>query len=585
MQQQESKIQTAPFKISWEDSDSDFETDKKGSSAFADLLASEGNGGGVREGSIVKGKVVRVNSDTITVDIGHKSDGEVQKSEFSSEELSDLQPGGEIEVYLDRFEDQEGDMVLSRQRALQLRAWDRIALAYQNNEIVEGTILAKVKGGFAVDIGVKAFLPQSQVDIRQVKNSDRLVDGKLQFKIIKFLPSRNNIVLSRRVILEQEREKQRSSTMEMIKEGATLKGIIKSIMDYGAFIDLGGIDGLLYITEMSWGRVNHPTELFEIGQEIEVKVLKYDQERQRVSLGYKQLQPDPWESVANQYQVSMKTSGKVVSVTDFGAFVELEGGIEGLIHVSEMSWSKRIKHPSKLVQLGETVEVIVLAVDIKERRISLGMKQLEPNPWEVIKEKYTVGDIIRGKVRNITDFGVFVGIEDGIDGLIHISDISWTDRIKHPGDIYKKGDEVEAKVLQIDSEGEKFSLGVKQLTEDPWTKIARENPPGSKGKGKVTKLADFGAFVELSPGIEGMIHVSELADENVAKVSDVVKEGDIVEFIVLATDHDERRFSLSRKAFLRNLEGEDLKQYIGTVAEPKTTLADAFSRAQTDDKV
>ncbi len=585
MQQQETKIHTAPFKISWEDSDSDFESNDVINTDFADLLASEENGGGVREGSIVKGKVVFVNSDTITVDIGHKSDGEVQKNEFSPEELDAIAPGQDIEVYLDRFEDQEGNMVLSRQRAIQLRAWDRIALAFQNNEIVEGTILAKVKGGFAVDIGVKAFLPQSQVDIRQVKNSDRLVDGKLQFKIIKFLPSRNNIVLSRRIILEQEREKQRSSTMEMIKEGATLRGIIKSIMDYGAFIDLGGIDGLLYITEMSWGRVNHPTELFEIGQEIEVKVLKFDQERQRVSLGYKQLQPDPWESVANQYQVSMKTSGKVVSVTDFGAFVELEGGIEGLIHVSEMSWSKRIKHPSKLVQLGETVEVIVLAVDTKERRISLGMKQLEPNPWEVIKEKYTVGDIIRGKVRNITDFGVFVGIEDGIDGLIHISDISWTDRIKHPGDIYKKGDEVEAKVLQIDSEGEKFSLGVKQLTEDPWTKIAREHPPGSKGKGKVTKLADFGAFVELAPGVEGMIHVSELADENVAKVSDVVNEGDIVEFVVLATDHDERRFSLSRKAFLRNLEGEDLKQYIGTVAEPKTTLADAFSRANAEDKV
>jgi small subunit ribosomal protein S1 len=335
---------------------------------------------------------------------------------------------------------------------------------------------------------------------------------------------------------------------------------------------------------MSWGRINHPSQLFEVGQEVEVKVLSYDEQRQRVSLGYKQLQPDPWLQVGDKYPVGTRTRGKVVSLTDYGAFVELENGIEGLIHVSEMSWSKRVRHPSKIVQVGEEVEVVVLAVDLDNRRISLGMKQIEPNPWDIVKEKYQVGDIIRGKIRNITDFGIFVGIEDGIDGLIHISDISWTERIRHPGDLYKKGDEVEAKVLQIDTEGEKFSLGIKQLGDDPFIRAAQEFRPGAKGRGRVTKVADFGAFVEIVPGVEGMVHVSELADEQVAKPSDIVKEGDEIDFVVLASDTDERKFSLSRRAFLRNLQGDALRDYIGTVAEPKTGLADAFAKAQARNK-
>ena len=331
---------------------------------------------------------------------------------------------------------------------------------------------------------------------------------------------------------------------------------------------------------MSWGRINHPSELFEVGAEVEVKVLSYDEARQRVSLGYKQLQNDPWVQAAEKYPVATRTKGKVVSLTDYGAFVELEGGIEGLIHVSEMSWSKRIKHPSKLVNVGDEVEVVVLAIDLENRRISLGMKQIEPNPWDIVKEKYQVGDVIRGKIRNITDFGIFVGIEDGIDGLIHISDISWTERIKHPGDLFKKGDEVEAKVLQIDTKNERFSLGIKQLTEDPWMAVAKSMPAGTRGKGKVTKTADFGVFVELAPGVEGMVHISELADEQIAKVTDVVKEGDEIDYVVLATDSDERKISLSRKAHLRNLQGDDLRQYIGTVAEPKTSMADAFTKAK-----
>lgn len=567
--------------IRWEDEDTGFDSDQEGRSTFADLLAGTPGASEIREGTIVKGNVVRLTDDSVVIDIGHKSEGEVPLHEFTSgQNPISVKVGDSVEVYLDRFEDNDGEMVLSRERAEMLRAWDRISDAFDRNEIVEGTIMARVKGGLSVDIGVKAFLPGSQVDLRPVRNLDKLIGGKLQFKIIKFNKKRGNIVLSRRVLLEQDREKLRSSTLGVIKEGATLKGIVKNITDYGAFIDLGGIDGLLHITDMSWGRINHPSEIFEVGQEIEVKVLSYDEARQRVSLGYKQLQSDPWAIAGEKYTVGVKTKGKVVSLTDYGAFIELEDGIEGLIHVSEMSWSKRVRHPSKVVQIGDEVEVVVLAMDLENRRISLGMKQMEPNPWELVKEKYQVGDVIRGKIRNITDFGIFVGIEDGIDGLIHISDISWTERVRHPGDMFKKGDEVEAKVLQIDVEGEKFSLGIKQLTEDPWLAVARTMPAGTKGRGKVTKLADFGVFVEVAPGIEGMIHISELDENPVNKAEDVVKEGDEVDFVVLATDSDERKFSLSRRAFLKNLHGEALKEYIGTVAEPKTSLADAFNRAQ-----
>jgi small subunit ribosomal protein S1 len=563
--------------IRWEDEDTGFEVDARLTSDFAKMLAGNPTTSEVKEGMIVKGLVVRLTDDGIVIDIGHKSEGEVPKHEFGA----DCPKVGEtVEVYLDRFEDHAGEMVLSRERAETLRAWDRIAEAFERNEIVEGTIMSLVKGGLSVDIVVKSFLPGSQVDLRHVRNLDKLIGGKLQFKIIKFNKKRGNIVLSRRVLLEQDREKLRASTLGNIKEGASLKGIVKNITDYGAFIDLGGIDGLLHITDMSWGRINHPSELFEVGQEIEVKVLSYDEGRQRVSLGYKQLLNDPWVIAGGKYSVGAKTKGKVVSLTDYGAFVELEGGIEGLIHVSEMSWSKRVRHPSKVVNIGDEVEVVILAIDVENRRISLGMKQMEPNPWEVVKEKYQVGDVIRGKIRNITDFGVFVGIEDGIDGLIHISDISWTDRIKHPGDLFKKGDDVEAKVLSIDTEGEKFSLGIKQLTDDPWLAVAKNHPPGSKGKGEVTKVADFGAFVELAPGVEGMIHISELADGQVAKTEDAVKEGDEVEFVVLATDADERRFSLSRKAAIKGLAGEELKQYIGAASGSKTAFAEAFNRAQ-----
>lgn len=579
MQLQDSKL-AGIGKISWEDEDTDFDHQKSQSQEFADLLDEAGSAS-VKEGSIVSGRVVRFTDDSVIVDIGHKSEGEIPKSEFYLADGSfGVSEGDMVEVYLDSFEDNEGEMVLSRERAEMFRAWDRISDAYEKSEIVEGRVIARVKGGLSVDIGVKAFLPGSQVDLRPVRNLDKLIGNKLSFKIIKFNKKRGNIVLSRRVLLEQDREKLRSETLSHLKENAVLKGIVKNITDYGAFIDLGGIDGLLHITDMSWGRINHPSQMFEVGQEIEVKVLSYDESRQRVSLGYKQLQNDPWLTVGERYQVNARVKGTVVSLTDYGAFVEMEQGVEGLIHISEMSWSKRIKHPSKVVQVGDEVEVVILAIDTENRRISLGMKQIEPNPWDIVREKYQEGDVIQGKIRNITDFGIFVGIEDGIDGLIHISDISWTDRINHPGDLFKKGDELEAKILQIDAENERFSLGIKQLGEDPWLKAARDLVPGTKAKGKITKIVDFGAFVELAPGIEGMIHISELADENVAKVEDVVKEGDEIEFMILASDHEERKFSLSRKALLKQLQGAELSQYISQVAEPKTGLADAFAKAK-----
>jgi small subunit ribosomal protein S1 len=578
MQLHESKL-AGIGNIHWEDEDTGFDHQKGESQEFANMLNSADTGE-VKEGSIVRGRVVRFTDDSVIVDIGHKSEGEIPKSEFLQPDGTlSVAEGDVVEVYLDSFEDNDGEMVLSRERAEMFRAWDRISDAYEKGEIVEGRVIARVKGGLSVDIGVKAFLPGSQVDLRPVRNLDKLIGAKLQFKIIKFNKKRGNIVLSRRVLLEQDREKLRSETLSHLKENAVLKGIVKNITDYGAFIDLGGIDGLLHITDMSWGRINHPSQMFEVGQEIEVKVLSYDEARQRVSLGYKQLQNDPWLTVAERYTVGSRAKGTVVSLTDYGAFVEMEQGVEGLIHISEMSWSKRIKHPSKVVQVGDEVEVVILAMDTENRRISLGMKQIEPNPWDIVKEKYQEGDVIRGKIRNITDFGIFVGIEDGIDGLIHISDISWTERINHPGDLFKKGDEVEAKILQIDAENERFSLGIKQLGDDPWVKASREFQAGTKGKGRVTKIVDFGAFVELSPGVEGMIHISELSDENVTKVEDVVKEGDSVEFVVLSSDSEERKFSLSRKALLRQLQGDELRQYISNV-EPKTGLADAFAKAK-----
>jgi small subunit ribosomal protein S1 len=409
-------------------------------------------------------------------------------------------------------------------------------------------VVARVKGGLSVDIGVKAFLPGSQVDLRPIRNLDKLIGQKFQFKVIKFNKKRGNIVLSRRVLLEQEREEHKKETLKRLAEGEVLTGVIKNLTEYGAFVDLGGIDGLLHITDMSWGRLNHPSEMFNIGDEIKVKVLKFDADSERVSLGYKQITEDPWVNASEKYPIGKRVSGKVVSLTDYGAFIEIEPGIEGLVHVSEMSWTKRVKHPSKLVNVGDAVEAIVLDVDLSQKRISMGMKQIEPNPWTLLSEKYPVGAVIKGGVRNITDFGIFVGVEEGIDGLVHVSDLSWTHRVKHPSELYNKNDEVEAVVLNIDVENERFSLGIKQLTDDPWESLPRRFPRGTKVQGRVIKVTDFGAFVEIEPGIDGLCHISELADERVENPKEIVKAGDMLDVLVLDVDPGERRIALSIKA-------------------------------------
>ncbi len=532
----------------------------------------------LKEGEIVKGEVIQVIGDNVVVDIGYKSEGAIHLHEFGrdSEGKPNIKVGDQVDVLLERCEDEEGMIVLSKEKADKLKVWDEISDACEKNELVEGTIVARVKGGLSVDIGVKAFLPGSQVDLRPVRNLDKLIGQKFKFKIIKFNKRRGNIVLSRRVLLEKEREALKSETLKKLKPGAVLPGIVKNITEYGAFVDLGGIDGLLHITDMSWGRVNHPNEIFSVGDEINVMVLKFDPDTERVSLGLKQINEDPWTHADEKYQVGVKVAGKIVSLTDYGAFVELEEGIEGLIHISEMSWTKRVKHPSKMVAVGDDVEAIVLDIDAANKRISLGMKQVDPNPWTVIEERYPVGSVIRGRLRNITDFGVFIGIEEGIDGLVHISDISWTQRIKHPSQLYKKGDEVEAVVLHIDPDNERFSLGIKQLSEDPWNRIPDKYPPGTKVKGTVIKVTEFGAFVEIEKGIEGLIHISELSQERVEDPHQIVKEKDVIEVMVLDVDPEERRIALSVKS-LQLSKDDDYQQYLQRQGDGSVSLGEALA--------
>jgi small subunit ribosomal protein S1 len=536
----------------------------------------KGSGGELKENEIVKGTVVQVTKDYAVVDIGYKSEGQVPIIEFG---LLDGKPnvkaGDPVDVLLESRENDTGMVVLSKEKADKMRIWDEISAACERDELVEGTIVGRVKGGLSVDIGVKAFLPGSQVDLRPIRNLDKLIGEKYKFKVIKFNKKRGNIVLSRRVLLEKEREELKKDTLMKLKEGAVLTGIVKNLTDYGAFIDLGGIDGLLHITDMSWGRVGHPSEMLNVGDEMKVQVLKFDPATERVSLGLKQIQEDPWGHAAGKYPPGTRITGKVVSLTDYGAFIEMEPGVEGLVHISEMSWTKRVKHPSKVMAIGDQVNAVVLDVDPKAKRISLGMKQIEPNPWTLLEEQYPIGSVIRGQVRNVTDFGIFVGVQEGIDGLVHVSDISWTQRIKHPGDLFKKGDEVEAVVLNIDVENERFSLGIKQLHPDPWTTLPERYPVGSRVKGKVTKVADFGAFVEIEPGIEGLVHVSELRDERVENPRDVVKEGDELDVKVIDMDPHERKVALSVKQALH--EGDDYREYMRNQQQgSRASLGDVF---------
>ena len=533
----------------------------------------------VKEGEVVIGTVLRADPDNVLVDIGYKSEGLIPTYEFADAKgIANIEPGQQVEVMIEQTENDDGLVMLSKEKADRVRVWEVLSKAHDDGEVVEGVITGRVKGGLAVNLsGVKAFLPGSQVDLRPVRSLERLIGETAKFKIIKFNQRRGNIVLSRRALLETEREALREGTLKVLSEGAIVDGVIKNITDYGAFIDLGGVDGLLHITDMSWGRISHPSELFQVGDGVKVQVLKFDAQSERVSLGLKQTQPDPWEAVADRYPIGLRLRGKVVSLADYGAFVELEPGIEGLIHISEMSWTKRVKHPSKVVAIGDEADVIVLEVDPVERKISLGMKQIEPTPWSLLEEKFPPGMRVSGVVRNVTNFGVFIGLdEDGIDGLIHVSDISWTQKIRDPKEHYKKGDEVEAVVLKVDMENEKFSLGIKQLLKNPWDDVASKFPIGTKIKGKVTSVADFGIFIELEEGIEGLVYSSEVGQE-VENLNDVAKPGDEVEALVVRVDAAEQKIALSMRAIHDKEEREAIQRVARQSRTQTATLGDQLS--------
>ena len=529
-------------------------------------------------GEIVDGRVLSVTKDYVVVDIGYKAEGQIPLSEFRNDEGEvSVAPGDTVEVYVDHADDDDDALVeLSKDKAERLRVWDQISIACERDELVKGRVITRVKGGLSVDIGVKAFLPGSQVDIRPIRNLEKFLNQEYDFKVIKFNKRRGNIVLSRRVLLERERASMKTKTLTMIEEDSVLTGTVKNITEYGAFVDLGGIDGLLHITDMSWSRVNHPSEMVQVGDEIQVKVLKFNAETERVSLGLKQITEDPWGQAESKYQVGDRVTGKIVSLTDYGAFVELEQGIEGLIHISEMSWTKRVKHPSKMVAIGDEVETIVLDIDPKSKRISLGMKQIEPNPWTLLHERYPMGTRILGKIRNITDFGIFIGIEDGIDGLVHISDLSWTQKVKHPSEMFKKGDEVEAVVLNIDVDNERFSLGIKQLTPDAWeAEIPNKYTIGRVVAGKITKIHDFGAFMQLEDGVEGLIHVSEMSTERVNNPADILSEGQEVTAEIISVDREERKIGLSLK-HVADGDSPDVSSYLEKQGKSTASLGDVF---------
>jgi small subunit ribosomal protein S1 len=527
------------------------------------------------EGEVVTGRVISIDKDHVLVDIGYKSEGQVRIQEFLDESGNvTAKIGDAIEVMVEWWDDEDERVLLSKDKAANIKVWEAIKQSYDEEGTVKGTISNRVKGGFSVDIGVPAFLPGSQADLRPIRNLDDMVGKEFDFKILKYNRKRSNIVLSRRAILEKEMEEKRSTTLATIHEGKIIEGAVKNITEYGVFVDLGGVDGLLHITDISWGRVKHPSELFSIGDSVTVKILNLDLENERVSLGMKQLNEDPWTLAAEKYAVSSRVTGKVVSLTDYGAFIELEEGIEGLIHVSEMSWTRKIRHPSKVVSVGEMVEAVVLDIKPESRRISLGMKQVVPNPWDVISEKYPIGTTIEGKIKNITDFGLFIGIDEGIDGLVHISDISWIKRIKHPSELFNKGDVVQAIVLDIEKEHERFSLGIKQLQDDPWASVAERYEVGKEITGTVTNLTDFGIFVELEEGIEGLVHVSEISKEKIKTPTEKFKIGDVISARVMNINSDERRIGLS----IKRLEIEDeqslLNEYVNNMGPATSTFGE-----------
>lgn len=531
------------------------------------------------EGELAQGRIIAVDNDHVLVDVGFKSEGQISIHEFKDENGEvNVQIGDMVEVMVEVWDEDEERVILSKDKAAKIKVWESIKEIHDANGTVEGVITSRVKGGFSVDVGIPAFLPGSQADLRPIRNLDEMVGQTYTFKVLKYNRKRSNIVLSRRAILEEQRESVRSKTLENIHEGKVMEGVVKNITEYGVFVDLGGVDGLLHITDISWGRVKHPSEMFSVGDNITVKILSFDIEKERVSLGMKQLSEDPWSIASKKYPVGAKVSGKVVSLTDYGVFVELEEGIEGLVHVSEMSWTRKIRHPSKVISVGEVIEAIVLDIKPDSRRISLGMKQVAQNPWEVISEKYPIGTIIEGKIKNITDFGLFIGIDDEIDGLVHISDISWTKRIKHPSEVFKKGDVVQAVVLDIDKNNERFSLGIKQTQDDPWKSVAERYAVGTEITGTITNVTDFGVFVELEEGIEGLVHVSEISKEKIKTPVGTYNVNEPLTAKVMNINSDERRIGLS----IKRLEMDDDKAILSEYVSKMKPATSAFGEMLQD---
>jgi small subunit ribosomal protein S1 len=570
--------------------DDDDEPRASGDVAFGQLLDQfEQEQASLQEGEVVRGTVVNINDRGVVIDFGYKSEGIVNPAEFTENGVLAVKVGDEVDVLVKNMEASDGLPILSRADAVRMKAWDELEKCFRDGTNIKGRVMERIKGGLRVDIdGIGAFLPGSQVDVRPVRNLDSLRNQEIEAKVIKLNRKRSNVVLSRKAVLEEENAGRKGQTLGHIEEDIVVEGQIKNLTDYGAFVDLGGVDGLLHVTDMSWGRLQNPAELFRVGDNIQVKVLKFDRDRERVSLGYKQLLPDPWSSVEERFPVGARVPGHIASVADYGAFVELENGVEGLVHVSEMSWSKRVKHPSKLVNPGDAVEVEVLSVDPKARRISLGMKQIQDNPWQTLHERYQVGTRVHGKVRNLTDFGAFIEIEDGVDGLVHVSDISWSRRIKHPSDVLKKGQEIDAIITSIDADNRRLSLSIKDLEPNAWDRFVNEHNPGDVVKGKIARFANFGAFVELDDGLEGLCHISELSDERVEKPEDVVQLGQEMEFKILRIDSENNKIGLSARSAGKDEPIVDTKVYssqagsgmaslgeladfgLGRVAEPET---------------
>ncbi|MFZ2088514.1 MAG: 30S ribosomal protein S1 [Desulfobaccales bacterium] len=538
----------------------------------------------VQEGEVVKGRIVSITKEFVMVDIGYKSEGQIPIAEFTTPDGEvTATVGDQVEALLEGSETEEGPLMLSKNKASRIKVWEEISCAYHNEGVVEGTIVAKVKGGLSVDLGgILAFLPGSQVDLMPVRHTDHLIGQTTTFNVLKFNRKRRNVVLSRRSLLEKAKDDAKATLLATLEENKVVEGVIKNITDYGVFVDLGGLDGLLHITDLSYGRIRHPADLFKVGDTIAVKVLSFDRDKERISLGLKQLADDPWSSVQEKFPLGARVTGKVVSLTDYGAFIELEAGVEGLIHISEMSWTRKIRHPNQILTVGDVVEVVVLEIDSQRKRISLSLKQVEPNPWEVIGEKYPVGSVIEGKIKNITDFGIFIGIDEGIDGLVHISDISWTKRFKHPSELYKKGQTVQAKVLYIDKENERFSLSIKELNSNPWQSIEMRYPVNSLVTGAITNITDFGFFVEVEEGIEGLVHISELSRDK-AKMAGL-KVGDLIRAKVIHSSPQERRIGLSIRRLETDEEQKNYRDYMKSSSEATSNLGDILRETLERDK-